>query len=232
MSSRSSQRPRPGATLAPALLYRALALTAAPRFLDRTTPSWSCWRRKENPMGEIIYVTRARVVKEPGRGMKTAYLDAFPRHARPVRHPRRHQEILQDRAGGRTAGDAGPSRDGRGRLTDRQHGKRAGCARDQELSGQPGRPRRGHHRERRRRGAHHDHPRPLHLQDPQGKRAEAERALGVHEKGCPASQSVGRGINVEYSAEFEEVRRDDGGPSPHWQTSASSAGSRFEPSAG
>ena len=29
-------------------------------------------------MGEVIHVTRARVVKEPGRGMKTAYLDAFP----------------------------------------------------------------------------------------------------------------------------------------------------------
>ena len=29
-------------------------------------------------MGEVIHVTRARVVNEPGRGMKTAYLDAFP----------------------------------------------------------------------------------------------------------------------------------------------------------
>jgi hypothetical protein len=29
-------------------------------------------------MGEVIHVTRARVVKEPGRGMKTAYLDGFP----------------------------------------------------------------------------------------------------------------------------------------------------------
>lgn len=29
-------------------------------------------------MGEVIHVTKARVVKEPGRGMKTAYLDAFP----------------------------------------------------------------------------------------------------------------------------------------------------------
>ncbi len=29
-------------------------------------------------MGEVIHVTRARVVKEPGQGMKTAYLDAFP----------------------------------------------------------------------------------------------------------------------------------------------------------
>jgi hypothetical protein len=47
-------------------------------------------------MGEIIHVTKARVVKEPGRGMKTAYLDAFP----DTRHPRRHQEVLQDRAGG------------------------------------------------------------------------------------------------------------------------------------
>ncbi|MBI1724936.1 MAG: hypothetical protein HYR52_04790, partial [Candidatus Tectomicrobia bacterium] len=40
---------------------------------------------------------------------------------------------------------------------------------------------------------------------PKGKRAEAERALSVHDKGCPASQSVQRGIKVEYSAEFEEV---------------------------
>ena len=44
-----------------------------------------------------------------------------------------------------------------------------------------------------------------HCKIPKGKRPEAERALNVHEKGCPASQSVRRGINVEYSAEFEEV---------------------------
>ncbi|MCY3824740.1 MAG: hypothetical protein OXG62_12820 [Nitrospinae bacterium] len=29
-------------------------------------------------MGEVIHVTKARIVKEPGRGMKTGYLDAFP----------------------------------------------------------------------------------------------------------------------------------------------------------
>ena len=40
---------------------------------------------------------------------------------------------------------------------------------------------------------------------PRGKREDAERALAVHEKGCPASQSVQRGIQVEYTAEFEEV---------------------------
>ena len=40
---------------------------------------------------------------------------------------------------------------------------------------------------------------------PKGKREDAERALAVHEKGCPASQSVQRGIEVEYTAEFEEV---------------------------
>jgi len=34
---------------------------------------------------------------------------------------------------------------------------------------------------------------------------DSQGALGVHEKGCPASQSVRRGINVEYTAEFEEV---------------------------
>ncbi len=40
---------------------------------------------------------------------------------------------------------------------------------------------------------------------PKGKREDAERALAVHEKGCPASQSVQRGIAVEYTAEFEEI---------------------------
>ena len=40
---------------------------------------------------------------------------------------------------------------------------------------------------------------------PKGKREDAERALAVHEKGCPASQSVQRGIAVEYTAAFEEV---------------------------
>jgi hypothetical protein len=29
-------------------------------------------------MGEVIHVTKARIVKEVGKGMKTAYLDAFP----------------------------------------------------------------------------------------------------------------------------------------------------------
>ncbi|MEE9275162.1 MAG: hypothetical protein V3V62_07625 [bacterium] len=40
---------------------------------------------------------------------------------------------------------------------------------------------------------------------PKGKRAEAERALGIHDLGCPASQSVQRGIKIEYTADFEEV---------------------------
>jgi hypothetical protein len=43
---------------------------------------------------------------------------------------------------------------------------------------------------------------------PKGKRgAQPERALNVHEKGGPASQSVRRGVNVEYTAEFEESDR-------------------------
>ena len=29
-------------------------------------------------MGDVIHVSKLRVVKEPGKGMKTAYLDAFP----------------------------------------------------------------------------------------------------------------------------------------------------------
>lgn len=43
-----------------------------------------------------------------------------------------------------------------------------------------------------------------HVKVPQGKRADAERAIGIHEKGCPASQSVRRGIAIEYSGTVEE----------------------------
>ena len=39
---------------------------------------------------------------------------------------------------------------------------------------------------------------------PQGKRADALRAIEVHEKGCPASQSVQRGIKIEWDGEVEE----------------------------
>ena len=39
---------------------------------------------------------------------------------------------------------------------------------------------------------------------PKGKRDEAQRAIDVHEKGCPASQSVQRGIAIEWDGEIEE----------------------------
>ncbi len=39
---------------------------------------------------------------------------------------------------------------------------------------------------------------------PKGKREEAERAMEVHEKGCPAAESVKRGIQVEWSGTVEE----------------------------
>ncbi len=39
---------------------------------------------------------------------------------------------------------------------------------------------------------------------PRGKRADAERAIEVHEKGCPASQSVQRGIAIEWDGEVIE----------------------------
>ena len=41
---------------------------------------------------------------------------------------------------------------------------------------------------------------------PKGKRADALRAIEVHEKGCPASQSVQRGIAIEWDG---DVREDD-----------------------
>ena len=43
------------------------------------------------------------------------------------------------------------------------------------------------------------------LKIPKGKREEAERALALHESRCPVSQSVQRGIRVEYSADIAEI---------------------------
>lgn len=43
-----------------------------------------------------------------------------------------------------------------------------------------------------------------HVKVPKGKRTEAERAIEVHEKGCPVAQSVQRGIQVEWEGEVEE----------------------------
>jgi organic hydroperoxide reductase OsmC/OhrA len=39
---------------------------------------------------------------------------------------------------------------------------------------------------------------------PKGKREEALRAIEVHEKGCPASQSVQRGIAIAWDGQVEE----------------------------
>ncbi len=40
---------------------------------------------------------------------------------------------------------------------------------------------------------------------PKDKRAEAERAAAVHDRACPATQSVSPAIKVEWDAEYEEV---------------------------
>ena len=40
---------------------------------------------------------------------------------------------------------------------------------------------------------------------PKEKRAEAERAVAVHDRGCPASQSVSPSIRIEWDAEYTEV---------------------------
>jgi organic hydroperoxide reductase OsmC/OhrA len=42
------------------------------------------------------------------------------------------------------------------------------------------------------------------LKVPPGKRQAAERAVAVHEQGCPISQSLRRGIAVEWSSDIEE----------------------------
>ncbi len=42
------------------------------------------------------------------------------------------------------------------------------------------------------------------LKIPKGKKAEAERAIAIHDAGCPASQSVQRGITVEWEGDLTE----------------------------
>jgi uncharacterized OsmC-like protein len=39
---------------------------------------------------------------------------------------------------------------------------------------------------------------------PKDNRAEAERAVAVHDKGCPATQSVTPAITVEWDADYDE----------------------------
>jgi organic hydroperoxide reductase OsmC/OhrA len=40
---------------------------------------------------------------------------------------------------------------------------------------------------------------------PREKREEAERAVAVHDRGCPATQSVSPSIKVEWDAQYDEV---------------------------
>lgn len=44
-----------------------------------------------------------------------------------------------------------------------------------------------------------------HLTIPKDKREEAERAVAVHDKGCPATQSVSPSIKVEWDAVYDEI---------------------------
>ena len=44
-----------------------------------------------------------------------------------------------------------------------------------------------------------------HLTVPSGRRPDAERVVGFHEKGCPASQGVRRGIAISWEAEIAET---------------------------
>lgn len=42
------------------------------------------------------------------------------------------------------------------------------------------------------------------LKVPQGRKADAERCIGFHEQHCPVSQSVRRGIEIEFDGEVIE----------------------------
>ena len=39
---------------------------------------------------------------------------------------------------------------------------------------------------------------------PAGRKAEAERALGVHERGCPAAMTIRDAVGIEWKANIEE----------------------------
>jgi organic hydroperoxide reductase OsmC/OhrA len=44
-----------------------------------------------------------------------------------------------------------------------------------------------------------------HLKIPAGKRAEAERAISVVERGCPVAQTLKGCVAMEYAAVIEEM---------------------------
>ena len=41
---------------------------------------------------------------------------------------------------------------------------------------------------------------------PAGKRAEAERALRLHERGCPLANTLRGAVQLQYTAEFRELQ--------------------------
>jgi uncharacterized OsmC-like protein len=43
------------------------------------------------------------------------------------------------------------------------------------------------------------------LRIPRGKRAEADRALEIHERNCPVHQSIKRGFELTWSADIQET---------------------------
>jgi organic hydroperoxide reductase OsmC/OhrA len=43
-----------------------------------------------------------------------------------------------------------------------------------------------------------------HVKVPKGKREEAERAIEIHERGCPVAQSLKRGVAVSWNGEITE----------------------------
>ncbi len=43
-----------------------------------------------------------------------------------------------------------------------------------------------------------------HLTVPKGKKADAERAIAVHDQKCPAAQSVRRGIEITFDGDVTE----------------------------
>ena len=43
-----------------------------------------------------------------------------------------------------------------------------------------------------------------HLQVPRGQAETARRVMEIHERGCPAAQSVKRGIAIEWDGEISE----------------------------